>query len=337
MHSKALRVAIVGLGFHGVALASRLIDSPARWSLVALVDPSIAALMRFRASRPEARVPFFRDVREAVALKPDAIFVTTPAPSHAEVAVAIIEAGFTGSLLIEKPVSNSVASAEWLVGRARAAGFRGRIGVDFHRRCSALYKTAHDRVRSGQFGALRGIQFSHRCKFANSGVHFVDLANWLVGSRPERVSATLEEHSLGDYRGSFFHDPPGVAEISYAGGLKFELDTRGQASSAGRLGLRVELERAELFIDDKESFLQLESSSGVEKVVSDKSAFGYNWIEATLLALLDPSTGFSPCTLEESLDSLEVVVAAHISHERGGKSVSLPLGADEKRKALRVT
>jgi predicted dehydrogenase len=223
------------------------------------------------------------------------------------------------------------------VERARAAGFRGRIAVDFHRRCSALYRSVHDRVRSGQFGALRSIQFSQRCKLANSGVHFADLANWLVGSRPESVSATLEEHSLGDYRGSFFHDPPGVAEITYAGGLKFELDSRGETRSRGRLGLRVELERAELFIDHEESSLQIESSSGVEKVVSDKSTFGYNWIEATLLSLLDPSTGFSPCTLEESLGSLEVIVAAHISHERGGKSVSLPLGPEEKRKALRVT
>jgi predicted dehydrogenase len=200
-----------------------------------------------------------------------------------------------------------------------------------------LYRSAYERIRSGQFGELRGMKYSHRCKFANSGVHFADLANWFVGSRPESVSATLEEHSLGDYRGSFFHDPPGTAEVSYPGGLKVELDTRGQASGAGRLGLRVELERAELFIDDKESFLQIESGSGVETVVSDKSTFGYNWIEATLLSLIDPGTGFSPCTLEESLGSLEIVVAAHLSHERGGKNVSLPLSPDDKRKALRVT
>jgi predicted dehydrogenase len=337
MSAKAFRVSIVGLGFHGVAQANRLLDNPARWSLVALVDPSIASLMRFRASRPDARVPFYRDLREAVALAPDAIFVTTPAPSHAEVAAAIIDAGFTGSLLIEKPVSNSVASAEWLLSRARAAGLQGRIGVDFHRRCSALFRTAHDHVRSGKFGALRRIEYSHRCKLANSGVHFVDFANWLVGSPPASVSATLDEHSLGDYRGSFFHDPPGVAEVTYQNGLKFTLDARGKATPSVRSGTRIELERAELFIDQEESFLEVSSSSGTEKIVSDKTTFGYNWIEATLLSLLDPSTGFVPCTLEESIDSLAVVVAAHLSHERGGASVSLPLGPEEKRKVLRVT
>ena len=71
--------------------------------------------------------------------------------------------------------------------------------------------------------------------------------------------------------------------------------------------------------------------------MSDKSTFGYNWIEATLSSLLDSSTGFSPCSLEESLGSLEVIVAAHISHERGGTPVSLPLGPVDKRKVLRVT
>jgi predicted dehydrogenase len=335
--AKAYRVSIVGLGFHGVAQASRLLDNPARWSLVALVDPSIASLMRFRAAKPDARIPFYRDLREAVALAPDAIFVTTPAPSHAEVAAAIIDAGFTGSILIEKPVSNSVASAEWLLERARAAGSRGRIGVDFHRRCSTLYRTAHDHVRSGKFGALRRIEYSRRCKLANNGVHFVDFANWIVGLPPASVSAVLNEHSLGDYRGSFFHDPPGVAEITYEGGVKFTLDARGEAAPNRRSGTRIELERAELFIDDEESFLEIASSSGTEKIVSDKTAFGYNWIEATLLSLLDPSTGFVPCTLEESIDSLAVIVAAHLSHERGGASVALPLGSDEKRKVLRVT
>lgn len=337
MSANAHRVCIVGLGFHGVAQANRLLDNSARWSLVGLADPSIASLMRFRASRPDARVPFYRDVRDAVALAPDALFVTTPAPSHAEVAAAIIDAGFQGSLLIEKPVSNSVASAEWLLEKARTAGFRGRIGVDFHRRCSALYKAAHDHVRSGELGALRRIVYSHRCKLANSGVHFADFANWVVGAPPVSVSATLNEHSLGDYRGSFFHDPPGVAEVTYPGGTKFTLDARGQDAPGRRPGTVIELEQGELFIDQEESFLQIKSSSGVRKIESDKSTFGYNWIEATLLSLLDPSTGFVPCTLEESIDSLAVIVAAHLSHERGGASVALPLAPEEKRKALRVT
>ena len=82
--------------------------------------------------------------------------------------------------------------------------------------------------------------------------------------------------------------------------------------------------------------MQISSSKGTDKIVSDKATFGYNWIEATLSSLLDPGTGFVPCTLEESIDSLAVVVAAHVSHERGGASVPLPLGDEEKRKALRV-
>jgi predicted dehydrogenase len=260
--------------------------------------------------------------------------VATPAPSHVPIARTALEAGFQGALLIEKPVSNSVAAAEQLLELARTTGVR--LGVDFHRRSSELFGGIARRVRSNEFGALRGIEFSRACKLSMNGAHFVDLANWFMASRPVSVSASLAEHSALDHRGTYYFDPPGTVEVTYANGLVFRLDALGKPEPGGRTGMTVRLERAELWVDADESVLEIRAGGSVERIPSDRGAQALNWVETTLLALLEPSTGYSPCSLPEAVEALSVIVAAHLSHTRGNRPIELPLADDDKRTALRV-
>jgi len=334
--SHPYRIAIVGLGVHGTGIAGRLLENPARFELVALVDASVATLMRFRSRSPRSRVPFFRSVAEALRTQPDAFFVATPAPAHVAGVRAIIEGGFSGPILIEKPVSNSVSEVDGLLDWISSTGWRGRAAVDFHRRCAGIYHELHRHVRSGELGAVVGMEFVRPCKLSMNGAHFADLGNWYAGSAPVSVKAELQEHSTIDHRGSAFFDPPGRVEVKYASGVRFELETRQREGAPGPFGMRVRLEHGELFIDDEETHLEIRSPQGVKRVASDKVQFGYNWIEATLLSLLDASTGFTPCSLVEARDALAVIVAAHVSHQAGGRPVALPLEGPERSVALRV-
>jgi len=335
-HRPPYRVCIVGLGIHGSGIADQLLKSPERWSLSSLVDASIAPFFRFRSFHPREGVRFYRDVREALALEPDAVVVATPAPSHVPIARLIIETGFRGVLLIEKPVSNSVAEAERLLELARASADRVRLGVDFHRRCSELFGNIERRVRSGEHGALVGIEFSRACKLSMNGAHFVDLANWFMASRPVNVSASLAELSAMDHRGTYYFDPPGTAEVTYENGLVFRLDALGKPAPGGRTGTTVRLERAELWVDADESVLEINAGGSVDRIPSDRGSQALNWVETTLLSLLDPSTGYRPCSLPEAVDALSVIVAAHLSDARGNRTVALPLGEEDKQTALRV-
>jgi predicted dehydrogenase len=168
-----------------------------------------------------------------------------------------------------------------------------------------------------------------------NGSHFVDLANWFVDSPPQSVSAELDEHAAVDHRGAFFFDPQGTVKVTYQNGVCLELDARGRAD-AGSRGITVRCENAELWVNEAESSLEIRTPAGTKTVASDREDNALNWLESTLLSLLDASTGFSPCTVGQALDSLSVIVAAHISSSQGGRAVALPLNGEEKQTALRV-
>jgi predicted dehydrogenase len=322
---------------HGLAIAEQLSKNPARWSIAAVVDASVAAFSRFCSVFPRAKIPFYRSVAEALERESefDAVHVVTPAPSHVAVARTLVEGGFEGALLIEKPLSSSVAEGERLLRLIEERNWKGRAAVDYHRRCSKLYAGVRERIRSGQHGRLLGIEFSRPCKLSMNGSHFVDLADWFMDSAPASVSAVLEKHSSIDHRGAFFFDPQGTVRVGYQNGLEFTLDARGKADARNR-GITVRLEDADLWVNDAESVLEVRTRAGSEKLPSDRGYNALNWGESTLLSLLDSSSEYRPCSLPEALDSLAVIVAAHVSDQNSGRAVDLPLAGQARETELRI-
>ena len=109
-------VCVVGLGAHGVLEVGQFLRSPDRWAIAGVVDTSIASYMRFKATYPGIQVPYFRQLSEALdALEPDVTLISTHAPSHVPIAKEVIGHGLSKFVLIEKPISNSVAVAESLI------------------------------------------------------------------------------------------------------------------------------------------------------------------------------------------------------------------------------
>jgi predicted dehydrogenase len=109
-----MRTAVIGAGylgrFHAQKYAS-LADS----TLVGIADPSEPARSSVGA---ELGVPAHADYRELLGMV-DAVSIVTPTPSHYETAKAFLEAG--AHVLVEKPMTVTVAEAESLIGVARQA------------------------------------------------------------------------------------------------------------------------------------------------------------------------------------------------------------------------
>lgn len=135
-------IAVVGAGLIGrthVEVVSRC----ARLS--AVVDPSPEAENVARA----ADVPWFSDLETFLATeRADGIVLATPNQLHVEQGLACVEAGVP--MLIEKPISNDVASAETLVNAAEAKGVE--ILVGHHRRHNPLVAAAKQVIASGRLG-----------------------------------------------------------------------------------------------------------------------------------------------------------------------------------------
>jgi predicted dehydrogenase len=141
-------VGIAGAGYWGIHHV-RVFASEPRANLVALCDPSEAALKRAGRLAPAAALTrSFDELLDNPAV--EAIVLATPAKMHAAQAIAALRRG--KHVLVEKPLALSVADAEATVAAAREAG---RVLLVGH---LMLYHPALIRLRqlvsSGELGEV---------------------------------------------------------------------------------------------------------------------------------------------------------------------------------------
>ncbi|MEU1803624.1 Gfo/Idh/MocA family oxidoreductase [Streptomyces sp. NPDC019937] len=213
-----LGVGMVGYAFMGAAhsqgwrTAGRVFDLPLRPAMAAICgrDPdavrAAADKHGWAAAETDWRALIARDDVQLVD-------ICTPGDSHAEIAIAALEAG--KHVLCEKPLANSVAEAEAMADAARRARTRGqRAMVGFNYRRTPAIAQARRMVADGRIGVLRHVRVSYlqdwivdpefplvwrlRRELAGSGAlgdlgaHIVDLAQYLAGERLVGVSALTE-------------------------------------------------------------------------------------------------------------------------------------------------
>ncbi|HEX3616743.1 MAG TPA: Gfo/Idh/MocA family oxidoreductase [Solirubrobacteraceae bacterium] len=125
-----ITIGVAGLGYWGPNLARNfagLPDADLRW----LCDGSEAARAKAALQFPGARVTAELDDLLADP-ELDAIVLATPVPSHAELAVRVLDAG--KHCFVEKPLAQSVADAERAVAAAQRAGRVLMVGhlLEYH-------------------------------------------------------------------------------------------------------------------------------------------------------------------------------------------------------------
>lgn len=138
------RIAICGAGLIGAAHAR---IAAAEGTLAAIADPSPAA----GALAAALGVPRHGALDALIAAeRPDGVVVATPNRRHEADGMACVRAGLP--VLIEKPLAESAAAAERLVGAAEAAGVP--ILTGHHRRYNPLVVAAKAALDEGRIGDL---------------------------------------------------------------------------------------------------------------------------------------------------------------------------------------
>ncbi|MEU7120965.1 Gfo/Idh/MocA family protein [Streptomyces zaomyceticus] len=230
-----LGIGMVGYAFMGAAhsqgwrTAGRVFDLPLLPVLAAVAGRDATAVGA--AARRHGWAAAETDWRALIARDDvQLVDVCTPGDSHAEIAVAALEAG--KHVLCEKPLANSVAEAETMAAAAEAAAARGQIAmVGFNYRRVPALAHARQLVAEGRLGALRHVRVTYlqdwlvdpafpltwrlEREHAGSGAlgdlgaHAVDLAQYLAGEHLVGVSALTE---------TFVRERPLLAGVA-AGGL----------------------------------------------------------------------------------------------------------------------
>jgi predicted dehydrogenase len=210
-----LGVGMVGYAFMGAAhsqgwrTVGRVFDLPLapRMAAVCGRDPDAVRAAADKLGWAAAET----DWRELIA-RDDVhlVDICTPGESHAEIAIAALEAG--KHVLCEKPLANTVAEAERMAeaaGRARARGQSTMVGFNYRRTPALSY--ARRLVAGGRLGELRHVRVQYlqdwlvdpsfplawrlRKEAAGSGAlgdlgaHAIDIAQHLAGAPLAGVSA----------------------------------------------------------------------------------------------------------------------------------------------------
>jgi predicted dehydrogenase len=143
----------------------------------------------------------------------DLVDVCTPGNTHAEIAIAALEAG--KHVLCEKPLANTVAEAEAMAAaaaEARSRGVRSMVGFTY-RRVPAI-SLARTLVAEGRIGEIRHVRAQYlqdwlldpnvpmswrldkdkagSGSLGDIGAHIVDLTQFITGERLTGVSAMME-------------------------------------------------------------------------------------------------------------------------------------------------
>ncbi len=182
-----VRVGVVGLGYWGPNLARNLASIPG-CELAWLCDASDEARARVAGSFPNARLTGSLDDLLADP-ELDAIVLATPVPSHAELAIAVAEAG--KHCFVEKPLATSAADAERAVAAAARAGRILMVGhlLEYHpavarlkelidgEELGGLYYVYGNRLNLGKLRADENALWS-------LGAHDVSVALHLIGEEP---------------------------------------------------------------------------------------------------------------------------------------------------------
>jgi predicted dehydrogenase len=246
-----LRIALIGHGFMGAAhsqgwrVAPRFYDLPASPEMTLLVGRDQAGVEASAAKWGWKEIS--TDWRAAIDRDDiDIVDIVTPGGSHAEIAIAALEAG--KHVLCEKPLANTLAEAEAMAEAAARAGTHvyAMVGFTYRRVPAAAF--ARDLVASGAIGEVRQVRATYlqdwlvdpdapmtwrlRKDLAGSGAlgdlgaHAVDLAQFITGQRVTGVSGMLE---------TFVEERPLLAEAS------------GPAGTAGSERGRVTVDDLALF------------------------------------------------------------------------------------------
>ncbi|WP_336922144.1 Gfo/Idh/MocA family protein [Aquipuribacter sp. SD81] len=217
-HAPELGVAMVGHSFMGAAHSQAWSVAPRFFDLPRRPRMRVVAGRRAEAVEQAARTLGWEEtetdwrkllVRDDVQL----IDICTPGDTHADIAVAALEAG--KHVLCEKPLANTVEEAERMAAaadKAAANGVRAMVGFTY-RRVPAV-ALARQLVAEGRIGTVRHVRaqylqdwiadeqapMSWRLEkdkagsgaLGDIGAHVVDMAQFVTGSKVSGVSGLLE-------------------------------------------------------------------------------------------------------------------------------------------------
>lgn len=215
-HSQRKRIALIGVGTHGMNAVLPAIGHAKEWELVAVVDNNPAHLQKLPHLRGYGAVETMLQEEEV-----DAIYIATLPNSHCAIALAGLRHG--AHVVCEKPMGADAGETRIMLDAAREAG--RELVVMFENRFQPYYRKVRQWIREGAVGRVEAIHLQsfgkhpikqpRRTHLLNAagcldcGIHMLDIARyWNEGARWETI------HALGTWFDEPVERPPHVGILA---------------------------------------------------------------------------------------------------------------------------
>lgn len=320
---------VVGLGRMGLRHLEVLRELSFR--IVGVCDRQEAARAAAASQFSVESSALFVTAEEMLAkVVPDLLVVATTADSHCAVVCLAADAGVR-KILCEKPMATSLRDCDMMIDRCASRG--GILAVNHQMRYTEQCLLPASLLRSDDIGGLTSMLVkAGNFGLANNGSHYIEMFGFIAGERPAVVTGWLSPGKVPNPRGVQFEDSGGSIRIETASGKRFYMDAgsdqgHGIATTyLGRFG-RIEVDElaGELHMvcrgaEDRELPTTRYGMPAVEqrRTIEPTSAMGptKSLLEAMLRgeAIPDGSVGRA---------AVEVLVAAHVSHDQGNRPIEL--------------
>lgn len=224
-----LDVAVVGLGKMGL-LHSCILNVLPNVQLCAVCDKS--NLIRRVGKKVFKKARLLDDLEKLADVKVDAVYVTTPIPSHYFIAKTLYSKGITRNLFVEKTLASNYSQTKEMCSLAKDSGGVNMVG--YMKRFGVTYRKAKDLLDQQALGEVDSFDaYAYSSDFSevkegssiagtrggvleDLGSHVVDVALWFFGdlevesasvksvtSEGCEDSASILARSIGDLKGRF--------------------------------------------------------------------------------------------------------------------------------------
>ncbi|CAN5835411.1 hypothetical protein BH10CHL1_BH10CHL1_33330 [soil metagenome] len=339
MSNRKLRAAVIGGGLgahHGYAYA----HAP-EYELVAVCDINPAALDRFfeRSTLERGLIHEYLDYHEMFEKENlDVVSVATPDHLHVNPVCDASNAGIK-AVFCEKPLCTTIEDADRIVETVTRNGTK--MSIDHTRSWIPAYQAVKKAVWDGEIGGLTRIiahMGGHRSMLFRNGTHLVDAVCYLVDSDPVWVIAA-HERGLEDY-GVVYKgeggkdpslDPASTVIVEFANGVRAIINSSKMTPALFEFDLQGPNGRYWL-TDSSCKAWKTDKPEGTPSEVPAPEGRGYidffgeNLIPAVQeLAEMVWNDAPSSSSPQRARNSLEIMLGALISQDRGCVKVALPL------------
>lgn len=184
---------------------------------------------------------FYLDYKKMLdEFKPEVVSICTPTPIHCETVLNVAEYDSVKAIFLEKPIAQSLSEADDIINACNKAHIK--LTVDHVRRWDPMYLKLMSEINECPYTVV-GL---HPGPLIRTGIHMLDLFNWIIPGQPETVQAfgtaktnyldnIVEKDGWIDYNVNGCINYPETEAVLYSGRsakdlILFELDLLTESS-----------------------------------------------------------------------------------------------------------